>query len=862
MVRPSLMGRLKYWLNNRERPKKLLNMSGSQRPGPSNRRSLPSDNPVHNFYQQVARTNLPVFSRFALQTRSLAIRDVFAKTATGGQYDLANLLAILESRNWLDKGSLAEETDHEILLALADLIANSARNDLDTQAALQIFDLVYDWYGAEPFLDQHKLQYIEALGDIGDYEKLDRLAEEFSLANLAPLQYELLSVQKARRLSTFPDEWLTALNDLYCSLGMSQVQLLSDESLPLLDRLDVAASDLVDGPKVSIIMPTFSPGPGIWTALRSLLSQTWHNIEIIVVDDASPESYSRIFNEIDSIDPRVTVIRQSENRGAYVARNAGLAVSTGEFVTTHDDDDWSHPDKISIQVGSLIRDGSLVATTSAHIRTNEELYFQRVNTQARYMQMNYSSLMFRSSVIAEIGPWDTVNRGGDSEFLTRLIENYGADRVAELAEQPLSFSRVWSGSLTSGEMSRGYFAYSRLLYRWAFRQWHWDAAKAGEKAVRDKATARPYAVPSTFQAGHRYSDLGLFDVIYVTDFFRQSKYVDFVMDDIWALLERGLRVGYMHLSSPQTSHPAGFPKALFELQRQGKIIQVAHDDIAETRLLVVYDMAIGMFLDELRSTVKSHKALVVEHELPELKGGTERRPSQFVQCLEHLDAAFDTTFNAVGTHIKDQVRLRLAIPEDRILPDEMLWAPHSNDEPGRISAPSDMPVIGFHTFGNRYRWPSNAEVFENVYISDAYVTRFLGNYSVAQEKYGKKAFERVETFESGEVSESDFLRDIDFWVYFPHHRLEDQIWKPVLNAMQAGKVVILPKRLKPLYEAAAVYAEPQEIEGVILRLASDANDYVSQARQGQKFIADAHSSAQLRQRIAKIAEINHADKDV
>src|SRR5699024_11816162 len=107
-----------------------------------------------------------------------------------------------------------------------------------------------------------------------------------------------------------------------------------------------------------------------------------------------------------------------------------------------------------------------------------------------------SSLMFRSSVIAEIGPWDTVNRGGDSEFLTRLIENYGSDRVAELADRPLSFSRVWSGSLTSGEMSRGYFAYSRLLYRWAFRHWHWNSTKVGVKAVRKSDATRPYAVPT------------------------------------------------------------------------------------------------------------------------------------------------------------------------------------------------------------------------------------------------------------------------------------------------------------------------------------------------------------------------------
>jgi len=855
MVQPSLVGRLRNWLHNCGRSKGPSSGPVSYESSATIGRSLSVDNPVHNYYQQVAETNLSVFSRFALQTRSLAIRDVLAKTATGGQYGLADLLAILEAQDWIDRMSVVKGFNRNILLSLADLLANSARNDLDTHNALQIFDFVYEWDGSESFQDHHKLQYIESLGDTGDYDKLNCLAEEFSLEALAPLQYDLLAVQKARKLLTSPEAWLSVLNDVYGTLGMSQVQLCGDESVPLLDRLASDGVEPIHGPKVSIIMPTYSPGPGIWTALRSLLEQSWLNIEIIVVDDASPDSYSTIFDEINDIDPRVQVIHRLENKGAYVARNAGLAVSTGEFVTTHDDDDWSHPDKVSSQVGRLIEDGSLIATTSAHIRTNEQLFFQRVNTQARYMQMNYSSLMFRKSVITEIGDWDTVNRGGDSEFLTRLIENYGADRVVEIAGLPLSFSRVWSGSLTSGEMSRGYFAYSRILYRWAFRQWHWDTAKAGERAIRDAATARPYAVPSTFEPGDRNADLGLFDIIYVTDFFRQSKFVDFVIDDICALQERDLRIGFMHLSSPQTARPAGFPKILFDLQRQGKITQVSHDDVAETRLLVVYDAAIGMFADELRSSVKTRRALVVEHGLPKLKGGPERRATLFAQCLEHLDTAFATVFKAVGANIEDQLRLSSAVPEARMLPDEMIWAPHSNAEPGQISTPSDVPVVGFHTFGNRYRWPSNAKVFDDVYVSNEYATRFLGNYSVAQEKYGAGAFDQAEIFESGDISERDFLRAIDFWVYFPHERLDDQIWTPVLNAMQAGKVVILPERLAPLYGPAAVYTEPQEVEEVILRLSSDTNAYVSQARQSQKFIADAHDSVSLFRRIAKTADI-------
>src|SRR5699024_3746993 len=201
-------------------------------------------------------------------------------------------------------------------------------------------------------------------------------------------------------------------------------------------------------------------------------------------------------------------------------------------------------------------------STSAHIRVSEEAVFRRVNMQAHFLQMNYSSLMFRKFVAEEIGPWDTVNRGGDSEFYTRLVEYYGEERVWSLHDRPLSFSRVWDGSLTSGEMSRGYFAYARLLYRWAFRQWQWSSNKSGKKAIRVAGDERPYPRPTTFEAGQRHKKLGPFDVIYVTDFFRQAKHVDRALQEIETLSESGFRVGYMHLYSPETTVPAGIPPRL------------------------------------------------------------------------------------------------------------------------------------------------------------------------------------------------------------------------------------------------------------------------------------------------------------
>lgn len=854
MARSAFVRRLKSRLKRIKNSSATSNTSEHRTPRDTAEPWLQWHSPVGNYYQQMVKSNLSVFSRFALQSRSLVIRDVFARAATSGQHALNDLLAVLESRsvtNEKDLRELIENYDSEILLALADLIANSARSDLDTHASLQIFDFVYEIHGRGPFLDHHKLQYLEASAETARYGELERLAGEFSLEELAPLQYELFSIQRVRQSSASPDDWVEAMNGLYSSLGMSPIRLCSDKTLPLLDRLMAQVNESKDGPKVSVIMPTFSPGAGIWTAVRSLLEQTWQNIEIIVVDDASPDDFTDVFIELGRLDPRLRVVRQAENLGAYVARNAGLALATGDFVTTHDDDDWSHPEKIGRQVNKLVEDDDLVATTSAHIRTTEEMFFQRVNTHPRYMQMNYSSLMFRRSITTEIGSWDTVNRGGDSEFLTRVIENYGRDSVVELMNEPLSFSRVWAGSLTSGEMSRGYFANSRLLYRWAFRQWHWDAGKAGEKAVRDVDAPRPYAVPSTFEPGERNSDLGTFDVIYATDFFRQSKYVKFVMEDVVALQEQGFRVGYMHLLSPQTLRPAGFPKELFELQRQGKIMQVAHDDTAKTKLLVVYDAAIGMFLDELESSVVSSRSIVIDRQLPSLDGEVLRDPVLVSQSVRHLDKAFNNTFNIVGATSSDQERLCERIPNGRLLPDSMIWRAHIKESPKAIVSPRSgaIPIVGFHSYGNRYRWPVNSTVFRNVYISPHFKTRFFGSLETARSKFGDELFEHIELPRAEAQHESDFLSSLDFWVYYPHDRLQEQVWLPVLSAMQAGKVVILPRRLERVYGAAAVYADADEVSSVVSKLTVDTSDYVRQAERGQEFVASYYTRETFMARI-------------
>src|SRR5699024_1479859 len=125
----------------------------------------------------------------------------------------------------------------------------------------------------------------------------------------APFQQELLELHRVRRTAKTPFEWLEKLNAFYRQLGMSEIQVLDNESFPLLDRLTVAEPNRVEGPRISVIMPTFSPGPGIRTAIRSLLDQSWTNLEIIVVNDASPAEHRYIFDALGHMDSRITIVQ-------------------------------------------------------------------------------------------------------------------------------------------------------------------------------------------------------------------------------------------------------------------------------------------------------------------------------------------------------------------------------------------------------------------------------------------------------------------------------------------------------------------------------------------------------------------------
>jgi glycosyltransferase involved in cell wall biosynthesis len=104
---------------------------------------------------------------------------------------------------------------------------------------------------------------------------------------------------------------------------------------------------------ISIIVPVYKIEPYLRKCLNSIVRQTYENLEIILVDDGSPDNCGGICDEYAALDSRIKVIHQ-KNRGLSAARNAGLKIASGEYIGFTDSDDWIDADMFeTLYKGSL-----------------------------------------------------------------------------------------------------------------------------------------------------------------------------------------------------------------------------------------------------------------------------------------------------------------------------------------------------------------------------------------------------------------------------------------------------------------------------------------------------------------------------
>lgn len=108
---------------------------------------------------------------------------------------------------------------------------------------------------------------------------------------------------------------------------------------------------------ISIIVPIYNVKPYLRRCIDSILNQSYHEFELILVDDGSPDNCGAICDEYVAKDNRICVIHK-ENGGLSDARNAGLQIAKGEYIAFIDSDDWITPDFLERLHSTLVETGA------------------------------------------------------------------------------------------------------------------------------------------------------------------------------------------------------------------------------------------------------------------------------------------------------------------------------------------------------------------------------------------------------------------------------------------------------------------------------------------------------------------------
>ncbi len=212
---------------------------------------------------------------------------------------------------------------------------------------------------------------------------------------------------------------------------------------------------------VTVYIATHNRAGLLTKAISSVLRQTYHNIEIIVADDASSDNTEMVVASLMENHPQIKYIRSDSHRGANYARNQAILAAKGYYVTGLDDDDEMLPERVGRLVNAYDEQDAFVSSTY-YIRDGRKLKHRQL-TFRRYINLNdllYANIVGNQVLttkekLIDAGMFDeNLVAGQDIDMWIRLIEiNY----KAKILHMPLQIVNVGHSSITlSTKKRKGY----------------------------------------------------------------------------------------------------------------------------------------------------------------------------------------------------------------------------------------------------------------------------------------------------------------------------------------------------------------------------------------------------------------------
>lgn len=762
----------------------------------------------------------------AIRTRSLTARHVLARAV--GPAPLEDLLA--EARGEARVGTCPLGRNPAHLVQLARVIALQEILTSDRRDALGLLDLALARFGPDRMPPVAQALHAQLAWLSGDPRRAAHLCK------LYPRIPEDIRTGLAADLANpfaggrDPAAWLAAFQSFFPPPGPV---LAPGEGCPF-DRVTApAVAPQAGDPLISVIVTSYLPGTELLTSVASLLQQSWDNLEVIVVDDGSPEEYEPVLTKCAELDPRVKVVRLPANGGTYLARNAGLDLAAGDIVTFQDSDDWSHPLRLEHQVRPLLDNASLVATMSDGLLATPQLTL----TMPGFRMVSFiaSSLMFwREPVMRRIGYFDRVRKAADTEYRRRIVAAFGDHALYRVGGLAYSLIRVQPSSLSRADIrGGGWFHPGREAYRSAYTHWH-ERIRRGSVSpyLARSPSQRPFAAPAYVGPADVAAGDRTVDVVFVGDWRGVGAVPRAAWHEMRALAGRGLRVAVLHWESFR--YPARAGRFLWppiqELINDGTVTQVLLTDEVTASLLVVREPSVLQFPPFGTSQVRAHRTVVHVSEAPYVGDGGSQQydPAWCARTVRDLFGA-EPLWWCQGTRAREQ--LATLVGEDVVMegPEPVLGT--SLPWPARTGVRSHLPVIGRHADTRPWSWPAEPDLLLAAYPDSPDIdVRLLGYADVPRRMLGGLLPPNWMVYSDDDLSVRNYLHQLDFFVFFP--QVDDIGWDlhSLLEAFAAGCVVILPPRFRRIFGDAAVYCDELSVRRVVREYHTQPGRFLSQSR--------------------------------
>lgn len=206
---------------------------------------------------------------------------------------------------------------------------------------------------------------------------------------------------------------------------------------------------------VSIITPVYNSSRFIKECILSTTGQSYPHIEHILVDDCSTDNSVQIIEEFVKSDPRIRLIKLSENGGAGVARNTAIKAAKGKFIAFLDADDFWHKDKLKIQVDFMLKNNYSFSYTQYKIVDENSIPNKLVKSPPK---VSYSHILRNGYIGCLTAMYDAekigkyymplIRKRQDWSLWIFILKDIG---MAYGVDQPLAYYRVGNESLSNNK---------------------------------------------------------------------------------------------------------------------------------------------------------------------------------------------------------------------------------------------------------------------------------------------------------------------------------------------------------------------------------------------------------------------------